>query len=185
MPKQILTEMERKMKAALQDLEKDLATLRTGRASPALLDKVMVEYYGTPTPLAQVGNVTAPDARQLLITPWEKNLAGAIVNAITKSDLGLQATTDGGNVRVSVPALNEERRKEMVKMAGKKAEAHKVAIRNVRREANDSLKKLEKDGGLTKDDVQRYEGDAQKITDRISAEIDRLRAAKEADILEV
>src|SRR5688572_11211089 len=117
MPETVLAEMERKMKAALEDLTKDLGTLRTGRATPALLDKVTVEYYGTPTPLAQVGNISVPDPRQLLITPWEKNIAGAIVNAIVKSGIGLQATTDGGNVRVSVPALNEERRKEMVKSA--------------------------------------------------------------------
>jgi ribosome recycling factor len=185
MPKQILAEMERKMKAALLDLEKDLATLRTGRATPALLDKIVVDYYGTPTPLSQIGNVSAPDPRQLLVTPWEKNMAGPIVNAISKSDVGLQATTDGGNVRVSVPALNEERRKEMVKLAGKKAEAHKIAIRNVRRDANDTLKKMEKDGDITKDDLQRYEGEAQKTTDRVSAEIDKMRAAREADILEV
>ncbi|HEX8833208.1 MAG TPA: ribosome recycling factor [Abditibacteriaceae bacterium] len=185
MPKQLLSEMERKMKAAIQDLEKDLGTLRTGRASPALLDKVMVEYYGSMVPLSQVATVSAPDPRQLLVSPWEKPLAGAIANAIMKGDLGLQATKDGDAVRVSVPALNEVRRKEMVKTAAKKAEAHKVSIRNVRREANDALKKMEKEGGLTKDDLTRFEAEVQKTTDRVIAEVDRLRAAKEADILEV
>jgi ribosome recycling factor len=179
MPKQLLAEMERKMKSALQDLERDLGTLRTGRASPALLDKITVEYYGTPTPLNQLGTVSAPDARQLLVQPWDKSVAAAIANAIVKSDLGFQATKDGDNVRVSIPALNEERRKEMVKLAGKKAEEHKVAIRN------DRLKKMEKDGDLTKDELQRYEGDVQKTTDKMIAEVDRLRAAKEADIMEV
>jgi ribosome recycling factor len=185
MPQTVLTEMERKMKAALEDLHRDLGALRTGRASPAILDKVSVEYYGTMTPLAQVGNISAPDPRQLLIAPWDKNLSGQIVNAIMKSGLGLQATTDGGNVRVSVPALNEERRREMVKTASKKAEEHKVAVRNVRREAIERIKKMEKENDLTKDDVTRYEGDAQKTTDRYIAEIDRIAAAKEADILEV
>jgi ribosome recycling factor len=185
MPKELIAEMDRKMKASLQDLEKDLGTLRTGRASPALLDKIVVDYYGAMTPVNQLASVSAPDARQLLIAPYDKASAGAIANAISKSDLGLNATTDGGQVRVSVPALNEERRREMVKTAGKKAEAHKVAIRNVRREANDSLKKMEKDGGMTKDDLQRDEAEVQKITDRVIAEVDRLRASKEAEILEV
>ncbi len=185
MPKQLIAEMERRMKASLQDLEKDLATLRTGRATPTLLDKVMVDYYGTPTPLSQVAMISSPDPRQLLVAPWEKSLAAAIANTITKSDLGFQATKDGDAVRVSIPSLNEERRRDMVKLAGKKAEEHKVAIRNVRRDANEGLRRMEKDGGLTKDEVQRYEGDVQKITDRITAEIERIRAAKEADILEV
>lgn len=185
MPQTVLAEMERKMKAALEDLQRDLSALRTGRATPALLDKISVDYYGTMTPLPQVGNITAPDPRQLLIAPWDKNLAGAIANAIMKSGLGLQAMTDGGNVRVSVPALNEERRREMVKTASKKAEEHKVAVRNVRREAIERIKKMEKDGDLTKDDVTRYEGDAQKTTDRYIAEVERVRAAKEVDILEV
>lgn len=185
MPKSVIAEMERKMNAALQDLHADLGTLRTGRAAPALLDKVMVDYYGAPTPLSQMANISAPDARQLLIAPWDKSITNAIVAAITKSDLGLQANRDGDNVRVAVPALNEERRREMVKMAGKKAEAHKVAVRNVRRDANDTLKKMEKDGGMTKDELSRYEGDVQKITDRMVGEIDRVRAAKEAEIMEV
>ena len=185
MPKQVIAEMERKMKASLLDLDKELGTLRTGRATPALLDKIMVDYYDTPTPLRDLGMISTPDARQLLIAPYDKTAAGSIVNAISKSDLGLNATTDGGQVRVSVPALNEERRRDMVKTAGKKAEAHKVAIRNVRRDANDTLKKMEKDGELTKDDLQKFEGDVQKITDRIIVEIDKMRQAKEADILEV
>ncbi|HEY0076037.1 MAG TPA: ribosome recycling factor [Abditibacteriaceae bacterium] len=185
MPKQVLAEMERRMKTTLQDLENDLATLRTGRANPALLDRITVDYYGTPTPLKQVANISAPDPRQLVIAPWDKSLSGAISNAISKSDLGMQAIKDGDNVRVSVPTLNEERRKEMVKTAGKKTEAHKVAIRNIRRDANDQLKKMEKDGALSKDEVARYEGEVQKITDRITADADKLRVAKEADILEV
>jgi ribosome recycling factor len=185
MPDALLAEMERKMRAVLQDLERDLSSLRTGRATPALLDKISVDYFGTPTPLNQMATVSVPDARQLLVTPWDKSVTGAIANAISKSDLGLQATKDGDNVRVSVPTLNEERRREMVKTAGKKAEEHKVAIRNVRRETNDRFKKMEKDGDLTKDDLQRYEGDVQKITDKIIVEVDKARASREAEILEV
>lgn len=185
MPKQILAEMERKMKSSLQDLMNDLGTLRTGRAAPALLDKIQVEYYGSMLPLNQLATVSVPDARQLLISPFDKASAAPIANAISKSDLGLQAIKDGDSVRVSVPSLNEERRKEMVKLAGKHAESHKVAIRNIRRDANDSLKKMEKDGGMTKDDLQRHEGEVQKVTDRMIAEVDRIRAAKEAEILEV
>ena len=185
MPKRIIAEMERRMQATLQDLENDLATLRTGRANAALLDRIMVDYYGTPTPLKQVANITVPDARQLLITPWEKSLAPQIANSISKSDCGMQAIRDGDAVRVSVPTLNEERRKEMVKTAGKKTEQHKVAVRNIRRDANDHLKKMEKDGVISKDELGRHEGEVQKITDRIIAESDRHRVAKEAEILEV
>lgn len=185
MPKQIIADMERKMKATLQDFTNDLATLRTGRASPALLDKITVEYYGTPTPLNQVATISVPDPRQLVVSPWDKALAAQIANAISKSDLGMQGIKDGDIVRVSVPHLNEERRKEMVKLAGKKAEAHKVAVRNVRRDANDHLKKMEKDGNLTKDELTRHEGEVQKITDRFITEVDKMRAAKEAEIMEV
>ncbi len=185
MPLQVISEMERRMKASLQDLDRELGTLRTGRATPALLDKILVDYYDTPTPLRDLGMISTPDARQLLVAPYDKTAAGAIANAISKSDLGLQATTDGGAVRVSIPSLNEERRREMVKTAGKKAEAHKVAVRNIRRDANDNLKKMEKDGDLTKDDLQKFEADVQKITDKIIVEVDRMRVAKEADILEV
>jgi ribosome recycling factor len=185
MPKNIIAEAERKMKAALEALQDDLATLRTGRASPALLDKIMVDYYNTPTPLKQLATVSTPDARQLVISPFDRAATTGIVAAISQSDLGLQATQDKEMVRVSVPALTEERRKEMVKLAGKKAEDHKVSIRNVRRDANDHLKKLEKDGDISKDDLQRYEGDVQKITDRHIAEVDKIREAKEAEIMEV
>jgi ribosome recycling factor len=185
MPKSIISEMEERMKKALEDLHADLASLRTGRASPALLDKVYVEYYGTPTPLKSLGTVSVPDARQLLVTPFDRNVAGAIANAISKSDLGVSAMVDGNNVRVSVPTLNQERRKEMVKLAGKKSEEHKIAVRNIRQDANKNLERSEKDGEITKDDLTRYKGDVQKITDRYIAEIDKVRVAKEADIMEV
>ena len=145
MPKTVISQMESRMRKALDDLHSDLASLRTGRATPSLLDKIVVECYGSPTPLKSLGTVTVPDARQLLVTPYDKSSVGAIANAISKSDLGVSAIADGNGVRVSVPRLTQERRKEMVKLAGKKGEAHKIAIRNIRRDANDALKKLEKD----------------------------------------
>jgi ribosome recycling factor len=185
MSKESLTEMERKMQATLDDLRHDLSSLRTGRASPALLDKISVDYYGTATPLQQVAAISVPEPRQLLIAPWEKTMVDPIVGAISKSDLGVQAIKDGDKVRVSIPALNEERRREMVKMAGKKTEDHKVALRNVRRETNDHLKKLEKDGALSKDDLKRAEEDVQKATDKYVAQADQIRAEKEAEIMEV
>lgn len=185
MPNQVISEMEKRMKKALEDLDADFGTLRTGRATPALLDKVYVEYYGTPTSLKTLANISVPDARQLLVAPYDKGAAGAIANAIAKSDLGVGAVADGGNVRVSVPTLTQERRKEMVKLAGKKAEAHKIAIRNIRRDANDTLKKMEKDGDISKDELSRHEAEVQKITDRYIADVEKSRISKEADILEV
>ena len=185
MPTGIIAETERRMKAALADLQTSFGTLRTGRASPALLDKIVIEAYGSFVPLNQLATVSAPEPRQLLVKPFDKSMAGQIANVISKSDLGVQATKDGDAVRVSIPALNEERRKEMVKLAGKEAEKHKVSIRNIRREANDGFKKMEKDGAITKDEVTRYEGDVQKLTDRMIADVDKMRAAKEVEILEV
>jgi ribosome recycling factor len=185
MPKEVRAELDRKMNATLEDLKHDLGSLRTGRATPTLLDRISIDYYGTSTPIGQLANVTVPDARQLLITPWDKSIAGQIANTISKSDLGVQATKDGDSIRVSVPSLNEERRRDMVKLAGKKTEEHKVALRNIRREANDQLKKLEKDGGMTKDDLKREEDAVQKITDKFIAEADKIRAAKEEEIMEI
>lgn len=185
MPNKVISQMETRMKKALDDLHSDFSTLRTGRATPALLDKIIVEYYGAPTPLKSLATITSPDARQLLVAPFDKSAAGNIANAISKSDLGVGATVDGLNVRVSVPTLTEERRKEMVKMAGKKAEAHKVAVRNIRRDANDDFKKMEKDGEISKDELKTYEGDVQKVTDKYVKEIDEARDAKEAEIMEV
>jgi ribosome recycling factor len=185
MSKESLTEMERKMQSTLDALRHDLSSLRTGRASPNLLDKIVVDYYGTATPLNQVAAISVPEPRQLLIAPWEKTLVDPIVGAISKSDLGVQPIKDGDKVRISLPALNEERRKEMVKIAGKKTEDHKVALRNVRRETNDHLKKLEKDGELSKDDLKRAEEEVQKVTDKFVAEADAIRADKEAEIMEV
>ena len=185
MPNKVVPQMEKRMKKALEDLDSDFSTLRTGRATPALLDKIVVDYYGSPTPLKSLATITAPDARQLLVTPFDRAAAGNISNAIAKSDLGVGANVDGMNIRVSVPSLNEERRREMVKLAGKKSEAHKIAIRNIRRDANDEFKKLEKEGEISKDEMKTYEGDVQKITDKYIKDIDSARDSKETEIMEI
>lgn len=182
MPLEVIADMEKRMKRALEDLDSDFSTLRTGRATPTMLDKIVVDYYGAPTSLKTLATASVVDARQLLVTPYDKGAAGAIANAIAKSDLGVGANSDGGAVRVSVPSLTQERRKEMVKLAGKKAEAHKIAVRNIRRDANDALKKMEKEGDLSKDELARHEGDVQKITNGFIADIDKARASKETDI---
>ncbi len=185
MPKEVIAELERKMKATIEDLKHDLSGLRTGRATPALLERIMVDYYGAQTPLPQLAMISVADARQLLIKPHDKSVAGQIANTIAKSDLGVQSVREGDSIRVSVPSMNEERRKEMVKLAAKKTEDHKIALRNVRRDANDQIKKMEKDGGLTKDDIKREEETVQKITDNFIVEADAVRTAKEAEIMEV
>jgi len=185
MPQTVISQSEARMKRALEDLQNDLSTLRTGRASAALLDKVMVDYFGTPTPLKTMGQVSVPDARLLLVTPYDPSVVGAIANAISKTDLGVTAVADGKAVRVSVPALTTERRKEMVKMAGKKAEAHKIAVRNIRQDANKDLERMEKDGEISKDDLARFKADVQKATDKMIAEVEKVGKAKENEIMEV
>ena len=185
MPQSVISGAEARMKRAIEDLHSDLSTLRTGRATPALLDKVMVDYYGSPTPLKTMGQVSVPDARQLLVTPYDPGVVGTIANAISKTALGVTAVADGKTVRVSVPTLTTERRKEMVKMAGKKSEAHKIAVRNIRQDANKDLERMEKDGEISKDDLARFKGDVQKITDRMIADVDKIGKAKEGEIMEV
>ena len=185
MPNTVISQMEKRMKKALEDLDSDFATLRTGRATPALLDRIMVDYYGSPTPLKGLATISSPDARQLLVAPFDKSAAGNIANAIAKSDLGVGANVDGNNVRVSVPNLTEERRREMVKLAGKQSEAHKIAVRNIRRDANDEFKKMEKEGEISKDEMKTYEGDVQKVTDKYVKDIDAARESKESEIMEV
>ena len=185
MPTTVISQMETRMDKALDALHHDLSGFRTGRAAPTMLDKIIVEYYGTPTPLKTLATISAPDARQLIVTPYDKSIAGAIANAIAKSDLGVGATTDANAVRVSVPTLTQERRKEIVKLIGKAAEAQKVAIRNIRRDANDALKKMEKDGEISKDELATHEKTVQKITDSHVAKADKVRVDKEAEILEV
>jgi ribosome recycling factor len=176
---------EQKMKKSLESLKNDLAKVRTGRAHTGILDHVTVDYYGTPTPIPQVANVTLLDARTIGVTPWEKKLAGAIEKAIRDSDLGLNPATLGETVRVPMPALTEERRKDLIKVVHKEAENARVAVRNVRRDAIHQLKDLLKQKKVAEDEERRAQDDVQKLTDRHIADIDKLLQAKEADLMAI
>ncbi|MGI6604176.1 MAG: ribosome recycling factor [bacterium] len=178
-------EAEGKMKKTLESLRKDLASLRAGRATPALLDKVSVDYYGSPTPVNQVANISIPEPRLLVIQPWERSMIGAIEKAILKSDLGLTPSSDGVVIRLTIPQLTEERRRELSRVVRKKAEEAKVAIRNIRREANDSLKKLQKEGSISEDEEKKRQEDIQKLTDNYTREIDGVAQAKEKEIMSI
>ena len=184
MPQAIKKNAEERMEKAVGALKKDLSSLRAGRATPALLDRVQVEYYGTMTPITQMGGVTTPDARTLIIQPWDKTAMQAIEKAIMKSDLGLTPSNDGSIIRIVIPMLTEERRAELVKMTKRSGEEAKVAIRNIRRDANDECKKREKTD-ISEDESRRVQDDIQKVTDRYIGEVDKLVAAKEKEIMEV
>lgn len=184
MPQSIKKNAEERMEKAVGALRKELASLRAGKASPALVERVQVEYYGSMTPLNQVASVNTPDARTLLIQPWDKSALQAIEKAIQKSELGLTPSNDGQIIRLNIPALTEERRVELTKLIKKYGEEAKVAIRNIRRDANDDIKKLEKTG-MSEDESRRHQDDVQKSTDRFTAEIDKVLAAKEKEIMEV
>jgi ribosome recycling factor len=176
---------EQKMKKSLEALKNDLAKVRTGRAHTGLLDHVTVDYYGNPTPLPQVANVTLLDARTIAVTPWEKKMAPAIEKAIRDSDLGLNPATMGETVRVPMPALTEERRKDLIKVVHKEGENARVAVRNVRRDAIHQLKDLLKQKKAAEDEERRAQDDVQKLTDRYIAEIDKALQAKEADLMAI
>ncbi|RAP76230.1 ribosome recycling factor [Paenibacillus montanisoli] len=184
MPQSIKKNAEERMEKAIGALKRDLATLRAGRATPALLDRVQVEYYGAMTPVNQLANINTPDSRTIMIQPWDKSSLAAIEKAILKSDLGLTPSNDGVSIRINIPMLTEERRTELVKMTKKFGEEAKVAIRNVRRDANDDIKKLEKTE-LSEDESRRHQDDVQKSTDKFIAEVEKVLAAKEKDIMEV
>ena len=176
---------ESKMNKTLESLEKEFVTIRAGRANPHILDKLTVDYYGTPTPLQQVANITVPEARMIQIQPWESSLIKAISKAILASDLGLNPNTDGKLIRLILPELTEERRKELVKDVKKKGEAAKVAVRNIRRDAIDSIKKSGKEDGISEDEIKGLEDDVQKLTDKFVAKIDDAVEAKSKEILTV
>ncbi|SMP47549.1 ribosome recycling factor [Noviherbaspirillum suwonense] len=176
---------EQKMNKSIETLKADLAKVRTGRAHAGILDHVKVDYYGNPTQLSQVANITLIDARTIGVQPWEKKMVGAIEKAIRESDLGLNPATQGEIIRVPTPPLTEERRKEMVKLVKTEAEDAKIAVRNIRRDANEGLKKLLKDKAISEDDERRAQDDVQKLTDRFVAEIDKLVAEKEKEVLTV
>ena len=181
----ILLDAEDRMEKALASLDRDFSKLRTGRASTALVDGIKADYYGTPTPISQMASVAVPDSRTLTIQPWDKGGFAAVEKAILKSDLGLTPVNDGKIIRIVMPPLTEERRKELVKVARKYTEDCKVAVRNVRRDANDSLKKLEKDKAITEDEQKKGTDDVQKLTDRFVAETDKKCTAKEKEIMEL
>ena len=176
---------EHKMQKTLEALKADLGKVRTGRAHTGLLDHVMVDYYGTPTPINQTSNLTLQDARTILVTPWDKKMAGAIEKAIRNSDLGLNPATHGDSIRVPMPPLTEERRRDLIKVVKHEAENAKVAVRNIRRDANAHLKELLKNKTATEDQERRAEEETQKITDRYIQEIDKALQAKEADLMAV
>ncbi len=176
---------EQKMRKTVEALKTDLAKVRTGRAHTGLLDHIMVDYYGTPTPIAQVGNVTLLDARTIAVSPWDKKMAPAIEKAIRDSDLGLNPATMGESVRVPMPALTEERRKDLIKVVRHEGENARVAVRNVRRDAIHHLKELLKQKKAAEDEERRAQDDIQKLTDRSIADIDKLLQQKEADLMAV
>lgn len=173
------------MDKAVQAFKRDLTSVRAGRATPSMLDKITVEYYGSQMPVNQVASVTSPEPRQLVIAPWDKGMLGEIEKAIQKSDLGLNPSNDGAVIRLIIPQLTEQRRQELVKVVRKMAEESRVAVRNIRRDANDDLKKMEKAGDVSEDDVRRGQERVQGLTDRFVAEIDKLAVAKEKDVTEV
>ncbi|KSU62543.1 ribosome recycling factor [[Bacillus] enclensis] len=185
MPNTIIANAKERMTKAIQTFSRELASIRAGRANASLLDKITVDYYGAPTPVNQLAGISIPEARMLVIQPYDKSALGDIEKAILKSDLGITPTSDGNILRIVVPALTEERRKELVKLVKKEAEDAKVAIRNIRRDANDDLKKKEKNGDITEDDLRGYSDDVQKATDESIAKIDNIAKEKEKEILEV
>lgn len=181
----MLTQYEEKMTKTVENLEGEYATIRAGRANPNILNKIKVEYYGVPTPMQQLANITVPEARTLMIAPWEPSLVKAIEKAILNSDLGLTPNNDGKNIILNFPELTEERRKEIVKDIKKKGENAKVAIRNIRRDANDAFKKQNKANEVSEDELKELENDTQKITDKYIAKIDGAVEEKTKEILTV
>ncbi|HHT45742.1 MAG TPA: ribosome recycling factor [Firmicutes bacterium] len=182
---EIIKRTDNKMEKSIEVFKKELATLRAGRAVPSLLDKVIVNYYNNPTPLNQLATITAPEPRLLVIQPWDKNVIGEIEKAILKSDLGLTPNNDGGVIRLPIPQLTEERRKELVRSVRKKAEETKVAIRNIRREANDLLKAEEKNGSISEDNLRKLQEEVQELTKNKTEKVDKVLQLKEKEIMEV
>ena len=181
----VILDAEERMEKAVSNLDKEFAKLRTGRASTSLVDSIKVDYYGTPTPISQLASVSVPDSRTITIQPWDKGGFAAVDKAILKSDLGLTPVNDGKIIRISIPALTEERRKDLVKVSRKYTEDGKVAVRNVRRDANDQLKKLEKDKTISEDELKKASEDVQKLTDKYVAEADKKCQAKEKEIMDI
>ena len=181
----MLTQYEEKMQKSVENLEAEYATIRAGRANPNILNKIKVEYYGVPTPMQQLANITVPEARTLVIAPWEPSLVKEIEKAIMNSDLGITPNNDGRNIILNFPELTEDRRKELVKDIKKKGEGAKVAIRNIRRDANDAIKKMEKNGDISEDELKDTEDKIQKLTDKYVGQIDKAVESKSKEIMTV
>ena len=181
----VINTAKEKMKKSCEVYEREMMSLRAGRANPQLLDRIMVDYYGTPTPINQIGNISSPEPRLLVIAPWEATMIPQVEKAIQKSDLGLNPSNDGKLIRLVFPELNEERRKDLTKVASKGAEETKVAIRSIRRDAIEQIKKLKKNSEITEDDQRDAEEDMQKLTDKAVKEVDEIYAKKEKEIMEV
>jgi ribosome recycling factor len=181
----ILRETEQHMDKSLDVLRRELTTIRTGRANPAIIERLNVDYYGAPTPLQQIANIGSPDPRQLLVQPYDRTAIGSIEKAIRQSDLGFNPTNDGAAIRISIPQLTEERRRDLVKLVHKRVEEAKVAIRNVRRDSNDQLKRLRKDKEISEDEEKRAQERLQKLTDQAIRQADEVGQGKESEMLEV
>jgi len=185
MSAEIITAADHKMARAVEVMDRDLQSIRTGRASTGLVERIAIDYYGTQTPLNQLAGISVPEAHQIVIQPWDRAVLGAIEKAIQKSDIGLVPNVDGTVVRLNIPPLTEERRRDIVRLVHKRMEEARVEVRNLRREGADHLKKEEKDGDLGTDEVHRELDALQKVTDRFTAEIDRIGAHKEQEVMEV
>ena len=181
----IKQDAEKRMQKSIETLKVDLSKIRTGRANPSLLDHVEVNYYGNPTPLNQVANISVSDSRTILVTPWEKNMVAAVEKAILTSDLGLNPATTGSAIRVPMPPLSEERRKDLIRVVKSEGERSRVAIRNIRRDANDHFKDMVKDKAISEDDARRAEEIIQKLTDKYILDVDSLLSEKEKDLMEI
>lgn len=181
----VIKDAETRMRKSIDAYKSEIAKLRTGRAHPSILDHIRVDYYGSEMPISQVASIVASDARTLTITPWEKNMVGPIEKAILNSDLGLNPATTGDIIRVPMPALNEERRRELIKVLRNEAESSRVSIRNLRRDANTFLKDLLKKKEITEDEERRLSEEVQKITDKFVTEVDQLTTGKEADLMAI
>lgn len=182
---EVLRDAESRMKKTVEGFRKELMALRAGRANPAMLEKITVDYYGTPTPINQLATISVPEPRLMVIQPWDKSIVGAVERAILKSDLGINPRTEGPIIRLVVPPLTEERRQELVKVIRRRAEEERVAIRNIRRDANDLVKEMEKEGDISEDDSRRCMERIQELTDKHIKEIDSILKAKEKEIMEI
>ncbi len=185
MSQEIIQDAERRMQKAVEVSGHDFSTIRTGRANPVILENIKVDYYGTPTPLNQLAGISVPEPRMLLVTPWDKGTINTVLKAIQSSDIGMTPMSDGNVIRLNVPALTEERRRDLIKQLHKKAEEHRVSIRNIRRDANERIKAQQKSSEISEDDAKREQEETQKLTDKYIVEIDKLANAKEAELKEV